>query len=269
MARFHKDGTGTVRHLAGWKRSPPVPGTHRRQFSRLVTPVPLPDRTRVDYFTQAPVRDQGQWGRCVGEMWRALFCSLGIRAGKGVINYSSWFAYNMGRDYEGTPLTEDSGLVISDSAESVEKNGMCLDEFMPSDEDHFSEEPSPEAKANGAEHQLIMAYHCPTLDEIRRSLADGWVVGIGMSVFENMMSPEAARTGVVKMPEPGERLLGGHAVVLWDCDMKEVIEGRVGQLTCRTPWGEDWGQKSDFKLPVDYVNEGLADEALTPRLIEQ
>ena len=89
MSRFHADGNGVVRHLAGMKRSPGVPDSHRRQLTRGALPVDLPRQLSVDLFSQVPVRDQGQWGRCVGEMWRALFCFLELKNGQGAVNFSS------------------------------------------------------------------------------------------------------------------------------------------------------------------------------------
>jgi C1A family cysteine protease len=62
------------------------------------------------------------------------------------------------------------------------------------------------------------------------------------------------------MPQPGERAVGGHAVVAigyHDADQRLIV---------RNSWGADWGQKGYFTMPYDYAaNRNLADDFWTIR----
>jgi C1A family cysteine protease len=70
---------------------------------------------------------------------------------------------------------------------------------------------------------------------------------MGMSVYESFESLQVKRTGVVPMPKPNERLLGGHAVL--------VISYRdeSQSFIVRNSWGATWGRSGYFFLPYDYL----------------
>jgi len=49
------------------------------------------------------------------------------------------------------------------------------------------------------------------------------------------------------MPEPGEKVLGGHAVALVGFDDKNK------EFIVRNSWGSNWGDRGYFYMPYDYV----------------
>jgi len=57
----------------------------------------------------------------------------------------------------------------------------------------------------------------------------------------------AARTGLIRLPRSGERMLGGHAV------MAVGYDDARGRLRFRNSWGEQWGQKGYGEMPYDYL----------------
>jgi hypothetical protein len=63
-------------------------------------------------------------------------------------------------------------------------------------------------------HQVLTYWSVrQTLDQLKACLADGYPVVFGFTVYESFESPRVAKTGIVPMPGPGERALGGHAVM--------------------------------------------------------
>jgi C1A family cysteine protease len=65
---------------------------------------------------------------------------------------------------------------------------------------------------------------------------------------------------VVQLPGPGERALGGHAVLAVGYD-----DG-VRRFTVRNSWGAGWGIRGYFTIPYDYLaNANLADDMWTIR----
>jgi len=74
-------------------------------------------------------------------------------------------------------------------------------------------------------------------------------------VYESFESQQVAQSGVVQMPQPGERVLGGHAVVAVG------YQDAAKRFIVRNSWGPAWGMKGYFTMPYDYLaNRDLSDD---------
>ena len=79
-------------------------------------------------------------------------------------------------------------------------------------------------------------------------------------VLPRMPMPAVAQTGIVPMPGPTERTLGGHAVLAVGYD-----DGAQTFLV-RNSWGPHWGIGGYFKMPYTYLeNRNLSDDFWTIR----
>ena len=69
------------------------------------------------------------------------------------------------------------------------------------------------------------------LYDVKHCLSEGHPISFGFTIFESLMTKEAARTGVAKMPERGDKIIGGHAVLAvgYDDDKEALI--------VRNSWG--------------------------------
>ena len=79
---------------------------------------------------------------------------------------------------------------------------------------------------------------------------------MGIAVYESFESEEVARTGVVPMPGPDEKLLGGHAILCCGYD------DNTQRVTCLNSWSSNWGDAGYFTLPYEFVtNPELTSDA--------
>jgi C1A family cysteine protease len=69
-----------------------------------------------------------------------------------------------------------------------------------------------------------------------------------------------ARTGKLNMPKPGEKVLGGYAV------MAVGYNDKHKRFTIRNSWGTDWGKQGYFTMPYAYLDDrDLSDDFWTIR----
>ncbi|MDX2235297.1 MAG: C1 family peptidase, partial [Hyphomonadaceae bacterium] len=104
-----------------------------------------------------------------------------------------------------------------------------------------------------------VAYQRLKPHQYRACLATGAPFVIGFTVYESFESAAVATTGVVPMPGPGERALGGHAVCVIG-----YRTTRAGQLhyEVRNSWGPAWGVDGSCWMPAAYIEDlNLADDA--------
>ena len=86
------------------------------------------------------------------------------------------------------------------------------------------------------------------------------------------MSDQCAKDGKIFLPEPGEKIEGGHDVTLRAYVPDMVIGNSKGAYVIDNSWGLDWGgtwngRRGHAFLPKDFVLQGLASDAECPRLI--
>ncbi|MDA8142087.1 MAG: C1 family peptidase [Desulfobacteraceae bacterium] len=124
----------------------------------------------------------------------------------------------------------------------------------------FAAKPPQKCYTQALQDRISAYARLSTLDEMRACLADGYPFVFGFSVYESFESQKMAKSGVLKMPKAGEKMLGGHAVlgVGYDDTTKRFL--------VRNSWGTDWGKKGYFTMPYAYVSDrNLSDDFWTIR----
>jgi len=102
-----------------------------------------------------------------------------------------------------------------------------------------------------------------SLAQVNGCLAAGYPFVFGVTVYESFEGDAVAKSGVLLMPLPTEKTVGGHAVLAVGYnDAKQVF-------VIRNSWGSDWGQKGHFTIPYAYLlDPNLADDFWTIRVVE-
>lgn len=235
----------------GWKPQKP-------DFRDLKFVLPLPDvqiPASVDLRSQCPVPyDQGQLGSCTANAI-AFLCEFDWMKEKKTSPYvpSRLFIYYNERLMEGTVHT-DSGAQIRDGIKSLNKYGFCPEDSWPYDPAAFAHKPTSLAYSS-AKKEIVKKYIAvkQDLEVMKSTLASGFPIVIGFSVYDSFESDEVASTGIVPMPSPKESMVGGHAVAIVGYDDKGWI--------VRNSWGDGWGMKGYFSIPYGYfTNPNLASD---------
>src|SRR5690348_3712869 len=206
-----------------------------------------------------PVENQGQLGSCTGNAIAGAVEFLERKNGVRFVNVSRLFIYYNERVLEHTTRS-DSGAMIRDGIKTVVKQGVCSERKWPYVIARFTVKPPVECYREALDHQVTSYQRILTVDEMRACLARGFPFVFGFTVYESFQSQQVAQTGVVSLPQPGERVVGGHAVLAVgysDADRR---------FTVRNSWGARWGMQGYFTLPYDYLaSRDLADDIWTIR----
>jgi C1A family cysteine protease len=150
--------------------------------------------------------------------------------------------------------------MIRDGIKTLKHQGVCAEKKWPYIISKFAAKPSPACYKEALDHQITSYHRILTLDEMRRCLAEGFPFVFGFTVYESFESQEVAKTGIVPMPQPNERSIGGHAVLAAGYDEAQQ------RFIIRNSWGIGWGQKGYFTIPYDYAaNRNLSDDFWTIR----
>jgi len=209
------------------------------------------------------VEDQGDIGSCTGNALVGALEYLERKDGVPYAELSRLFIYYNERVIEHT-IKSDSGAMIRDGIKTLVKQGICTEKKWPYNILRFSAKPSQLCYKEALDHQITVYHRIQTLDEMRACLAEGFPFVFGFTVYESFESQQVAQGGVVQMPQPGERSVGGHAVLAVGYDDSKK------RFVIRNSWGEGWGMKGYFTMPYDYLdNRNLSDDFWTIRRGEQ
>jgi len=212
----------------------------------------------------APIEDQGDVGSCTANAGVGLVEYFERRTFNRHVDASRLFLYKATRNL--MHLTGDTGADLRTTMKALVLFGAPPEEFWPYRIQSFDIEPSAFCYAFGQSYQAIEYYRldppgtteAAVLAAIMSALDNGLPSMFGFPVYASM--DQAAGTGRIPWPAPGEKVLGGHAIVAVGYDdsmtIKNSAAGSVatkGALLIRNSWGTSWGERGYGWLPYEYV----------------
>lgn len=232
----------------GWLRDLPDARDHiftvdEAKFSLTLLP------PSVDMRTQCPpIYDQGQLGSCTANAAAGLDEFQQMKQGKSAVTPSRLFIYFFERVIEGT-VSSDSGASIRDSVKVLANRGAPPESEWPYDISKFTVRPPMTVRTDAqAERAIAYARVTQTLAEMQKCLASGHPFIFGFTVYSSFESAAVASTGIVPMPKPTEKILGGHAV------MAVGYDDATRRFKIRNSWGASWGQAGYCEMPYEYLS---------------
>jgi len=220
---------------------------------------------KADLRLQCPlVYDQGQLGSCTANAIGAAMEFERKKQNLPDFIPSRLFIYYNERAMEGT-INSDSGAQIRDGIKSVAQLGVCAENEWSYDISKFEIKPPNNCYQDALKDKAVIYKRLvQTLNQLKGCLASGYPFACGFSVYESFESQQVAQTGIAPMPQAGEKLLGGHAVLVVGYD-----DGQQRFLV-RNSWGANWGMEGYFTLPYAYLTDNnLSDDFWTVRLVSQ
>lgn len=259
----HRLIAGKNRHLTGWRRDK-VDLRDKLMVVPFLASLRLASSVSMKGQSGLRVEDQADLGSCTYNSSTSLLEYVIVKGGLPAVQLSRLWGYAKGREYEGTPLTEDSGSEIRNAVKIFSTLGCPEESLWPYDTSKFSVRPPDSLLPEAAKHKAMLYYRCgsavkASLLAVKASLAQGFPVVGGFSVPENMMTAECAASGVVKFPSASEGFVGGHAVLFVGYDDSKKL------LQFMNSWSEGWGDGGYGYLPYSFITEGFADDFWTIR----
>ena len=202
-----------------------------------------------------PVYDQGQLGSCVGNGVAAAIEFEQIKEkDPNYFTPSRLFVYYGARLIENT-VKSDSGAQIRDGIKVVVNSGVCKETTWPYDIIKFTKKPTATAYKEALKYKALV-YSAVVQDQnsVKQCLANGDVIVFGFTVYSSFESQAVATTGIMPMPAPNEKVLGGHcSVVVGYDDTKQM-------MIIRNSWGSGWGDKGYFYMPYNFFFSNLTSD---------
>jgi C1A family cysteine protease len=241
----------------GWKPSLPDMRDHVADASGLGVAIEVDPRSELP-----PVFDQGQLGSCTANAVGAAVEYDAKLNGSDPGSLSRLWIYYYERKIEGSPPDQDTGAFGRDGFKVCNTLGVPLEKDWPYDIARFSQEPPASLAAEAQAHRISNYRAVPrNVDGMKAVLSNRQTIAFGFTVYEGFESAEVAKTGLVPMPHRGEKMLGGHEVLLVGYLKDQPNYGLV-----RNSWGAGWGMGGYFLMPWAYlVDANLASDFRTIR----
>jgi len=216
-----------------------------------------------------PIENQGALGSCTANAGVAMVEYFERRAFGKHVDASRLFLYKATRNM--LHWTGDTGAFLRSTMGAMAIFGVPPEEYWPYIVADYEKEPSAFCYAFAQNYQSISYYRLDPsgtikttlLSQIKTNLAGGLPSMFGFTVYNSYTQGSA--TGKIPYPTPGEKIVGGHAIVAVGYDdnmkIKNANPGAIetkGALLFRNSWGTGWGTAGYGWLPYEYVLKGLA-----------
>ncbi len=242
------------RKVKGYGWIPDIPDNRDMPFTAPLAIELLPssvDLTKTKRFPD--IYNQGNLGSCTGMAIAGAIEYDLLQQNLPDIIPSALFIYYNERMIEGT-VESDSGAMIRDGIKSVNQIGFCSEECWPYDISKFAVSPSQKCYDEAVKDRALRYRKVTqTLAQMKTCLASGKPFVFGFPVFESIEAREVFEAGNIPLPQIGERVIAGHAVMAVGYDDARQV------FLIRNSWGEKWGAKGYGTMPYAYLTDLASD----------
>ena len=244
----------------------------KKMLSKTVSKKTAPPKkvNLINWFS--PIEDQGNLGSCTANAGVGLVEYFERRAFGKHVDASRLFLYKATRNL--MKEKGDTGAFLRSTMGALVLFGVPPEEYWPYKIESFDKEPTAFCYAFAQNYQSMSYYRLDPpgttpnqlLTRIKTNLAAGLPSMFGFTVYSSI-SQAGNADGKIPFPTKGEKIEGGHAIVVAGYDdtmkIKNNINGSTettGAFLIRNSWGTDWGQDGYGWLPYEYVLQGLAED---------
>jgi C1A family cysteine protease len=221
----------------------------------------------------SPVENQGSIGSCTAHAGVGMVEYFERRAFGRHIEASRLFLYKATRNL--LHWSGDTGAFLRSTMQAMTLFGVPPEEYWPYVEADYEKEPSAFCYSFAQSYQALTYYRLDPpgtrpdslLGTIRSFLSSGLPLMFGFTVFSSISQASGSNGGEIPFPERGDKMTGGHAVMVVGYDDKRKVQNAApgasattGALLIRNSWGPDWGDQGYGWLPYAYVERGLASD---------
>jgi C1A family cysteine protease len=200
----------------------------------------LAPSTDLEAFVGA-VLDQGDEGSCTAHYGAKQLTFLYKKYKDVDAEFSPSFIYYKSREFDGSLDQGDCGSMGRSVVHVLNQFGAALRSDEPYTPGDFSTPPT-DAQLTEALAYKAGAYHrISNVQDMKTSLASGYVFGIGFTVYESF---ESIKSDGLWAPDTTENVLGGHETTVIGYD--DSVNG--GSFKVRNSWGTSFGQSGNFWL---------------------
>ena len=227
---------------------------------RVVAPNSPSESVKISYRSLVPyIKDQGQIGSCTANAGTEHFeLQVRVKSSEVPLSYarpsirlSPLFQYAQERIIEGS-FTSDAGADSRTIFKALTTVGCCLESDDPYNTSNIFILPTS-AQVGEAANFKFQAYHrildIPTAKTV---LTSGYTFTVGMPLFSQFESDQAASNGFIAMPSGSP--IGGHEMHIVGADDSKEVLGQVGSFEVQNSWGEAWGDRGFCWIPYSYFD---------------
>jgi C1A family cysteine protease len=231
-------------HVRGTGWRPQAPDIRDRPYAARLAAAPP---AQYDLRPQMPpVYDQLRLESCTSNAVAAAMEYERDRQGLSDFMPSRLFIWYIARAMEGHVSSND-GVYIRTAIKVVNREGACPETMWPYEPWMFAVTPPKRCYVTAIADRLVK-YEAPhTLGDLKDAISSNIAVAFGFTLYQSIYAQPVYETGVIPMPQPDERPVGGHAVLAVgysDSDSHVIV---------RNSWSANWGDHGYGYMPYQYL----------------
>jgi C1A family cysteine protease len=198
-----------------------------------------------DKLRDIPIYSQDVLGSCTANALATLYTYAHIIKHNEIFMPSRLFIYYNERVIEGS-VNVDVGAEMRNGMKSLSTTGTCPESMWIYDITKFRCKPNDTCYIIAKNHKTIKYNRVKqTLDQLKSCLQEGYPFVLSFLCYESF--EKTAETGILKFPQPKEKVYGAHAVIAVGYIESEKM------FIIRNSHGVTFGKNGHFYMPYDFI----------------